>query len=150
MLERAVQYYSDAWSNGRVLVLNDIMAEGHEQHDVVWQPLRVGAGRRAMKRGILAYRAAYPDLNFRGRVRNKHGPGPGPATQPPAHHLLRDYGPPIRLGLQDTVVPCLPASPGRRSGVLPDLRPARSHSAAVLMQAKGGHAGRPLAPAPAD
>lgn len=65
MLERAVQYYSDAWSNGRVLVLNDIMAEGHEQHDVVWQPLRVGAGRRAMKRGILAYRAAYPDLNFR-------------------------------------------------------------------------------------
>lgn len=49
---------------GRVTLLDTIMSEEHEQHDMVWQPGRVGAGRRVMKRGILAYRAAYPDLKF--------------------------------------------------------------------------------------
>lgn len=34
MLARAVQYYAEAWSKGHVRLLNDIMAEGHEQHDV--------------------------------------------------------------------------------------------------------------------
>lgn len=63
-LQRARQYYEEVWSQGRVLLLNTIMAESHQQHDVVWQPGRVGQGRRAMKRGILAYRAAYPDLVF--------------------------------------------------------------------------------------
>ncbi|GFR49366.1 hypothetical protein Agub_g11392, partial [Astrephomene gubernaculifera] len=63
-LERARAYYQDVWSEGRVLRLNAIMAEDHQQHDMIWQPHRVGAGRRAMKRGIIAYRRAYPDLVF--------------------------------------------------------------------------------------
>lgn len=57
-----LQYYEEVWSRGRVLLLDNIMAEEHEQHDCVWQPGRVGTGRRVMKRGILAYRQAYPDL----------------------------------------------------------------------------------------
>ncbi|KAG2426533.1 hypothetical protein HXX76_011758 [Chlamydomonas incerta] len=57
-------YYEDVWSAGKVLKLNTIMAEDHQQHDMVWQPSRVGAGRSAMLRGVLAYRAAYPDLVF--------------------------------------------------------------------------------------
>ncbi|GIL79640.1 hypothetical protein Vretimale_12340 [Volvox reticuliferus] len=64
-VERARAYYADVWSQGRLLNLNTIMAEGHEQHDMVWQPNRVGLGRKNMKRGILAYRSAYPDLAFR-------------------------------------------------------------------------------------
>ena len=47
-----------------MLVLDTMMHEDHEQHDVIWQKDRVGMGRRTMKRGILAYRAAYPDLRF--------------------------------------------------------------------------------------
>jgi len=56
-----IQLYEDAWSQGRVLLLNTIMAEDHAQVDRVWQPT-AGVGRRRMKRGILAYRAAYPDI----------------------------------------------------------------------------------------
>ncbi len=47
---RARQYYEVAWSEGRVLLLDSIMHEQHEQHDVVWQPERVGMGRKNMKR----------------------------------------------------------------------------------------------------
>jgi hypothetical protein len=47
-----------------VLLLDDIMSEDHQQVDQVWQGSsgRAGGGRRRMKRGILAYRAAYPDI----------------------------------------------------------------------------------------
>jgi hypothetical protein len=39
------------------------MEEDHRQLDVVWQPGDGGSGgRRRLKRGILAYRAAYPDI----------------------------------------------------------------------------------------
>jgi hypothetical protein len=40
------------------------MAEDHRQIDVIWQPGNDGGGRRRLKRGILAYRAAYPDIKF--------------------------------------------------------------------------------------
>lgn len=58
---RARQLYETAWSQGRVLLLDTIMAENHAQVDRVWQQTE-GIGRRRMKRGILAYRAAYPDI----------------------------------------------------------------------------------------
>jgi hypothetical protein len=45
-----------------VLLLEDIMAEDHEQIDQVWQGSSTGGGRKRMKRGILAYRSAYPDI----------------------------------------------------------------------------------------
>jgi hypothetical protein len=38
------------------------MAEDHQQVDQVWQGDNAGGGRKRMKRGILAYRAAYPDI----------------------------------------------------------------------------------------
>lgn len=56
-----MQLYEDAWSQGKVLLLESIMAEEHAQVDRVWQAA-AGIGRRRMKRGILAYRAAYPDI----------------------------------------------------------------------------------------
>jgi hypothetical protein len=55
------QLYEDVWSQGRVLLLDSIMAEEHQQVDRVWQAT-AGGGRRRMKRGVLAYRAAYPDI----------------------------------------------------------------------------------------
>jgi hypothetical protein len=55
------QLYEDVWSQGRVLLLDSIMAEEHQQLDRVWQT-SAGGGRRRMKRGVLAYRAAYPDI----------------------------------------------------------------------------------------
>ncbi|GIL52446.1 hypothetical protein Vafri_8319 [Volvox africanus] len=64
-MERARAYYEDVWSQGRLLKLNKIMAEAHEQHDMVWQRNRAGLGRKTMMRGIVAYRSAYPDLVFR-------------------------------------------------------------------------------------
>ncbi|KAG1670281.1 hypothetical protein FOA52_003631 [Chlamydomonas sp. UWO 241] len=64
LVRAATQYYQDVWSRGKVTLLNELMSEEHEQHDMIWQPGRVGSGRRAMKRGVLAYRAAYPDLVF--------------------------------------------------------------------------------------
>ncbi|GLC40836.1 hypothetical protein PLESTF_001042900 [Pleodorina starrii] len=64
-LQRARAYYEDVWSKGLVLKLNSLMAEAHEQHDMVWQPKRVATGRSAMMTGIVAYRSAYPDLVFR-------------------------------------------------------------------------------------
>eukprot|EP00775_Hariotina_reticulata_P002228 gene2228-2541_t len=63
LLARARQLYEDVWSQGQVLLLNNIMAEEHVQVDRVWQQT-AGVGRRRMKRGILAYRAAYPDIKF--------------------------------------------------------------------------------------
>jgi hypothetical protein len=56
-----LQLYEDVWSQGRVLLLDSIMAEDHQQLDRVWQA-SAGGGRRRMKRGVLAYRAAYPDI----------------------------------------------------------------------------------------
>ena len=56
---RTLQLYEEVWSRGRVLVLDSIMAEDHQQLDMVWQPQRVGEGRRLLKRGILAYRCAF-------------------------------------------------------------------------------------------
>lgn len=56
-----VQLYEDVWSQGRVLLLDSIMAEDHQQLDRVWQAT-AGGSRRRMKRGVLAYRAAYPDI----------------------------------------------------------------------------------------
>lgn len=56
-----LQLYEEVWSNGRVLLLSSLMAEDHEQHDVVWQQ-QPGVGRKRMVRGILAYRQAYPDI----------------------------------------------------------------------------------------
>jgi len=38
------------------------MTDDHRQLDVVWQPSNQGGGRRRLKRGILAYRSAYPDI----------------------------------------------------------------------------------------
>lgn len=64
MMQRARDYYEDIWTTGRVISLDAIMAEDHEHRDVVWQPERVGQGLRQMKRGILAFRASYPDLAF--------------------------------------------------------------------------------------
>jgi hypothetical protein len=57
----SLQLYEDVWSQGRVLLLDSIMAEEHQQLDRVWQAT-AGGGRRRMKRGVLAYRAAYPDI----------------------------------------------------------------------------------------
>lgn len=58
-----MQLYEEAWSQPRgVLLLDEIMAEEHEQIDQVWQGNSTGGGRKRMKRGILAYRAAYPDV----------------------------------------------------------------------------------------
>ncbi len=58
-----MQLYEKAWSQPRgVLLLEDIMAEDHEQIDQVWQGGSTGGGRKRMKRGILAYRSAYPDI----------------------------------------------------------------------------------------
>jgi len=58
---RARQLYEDAWSQGKILLLNKIMAEDHAQLDRIWQE-KPGVGRQRMKRGILAYRKAYPDI----------------------------------------------------------------------------------------
>lgn len=68
-----LQLYESAWSQPRgVLLLDEIMAEDHEQIDQVWQGRSTsssggggaggGGGRKRMKRGIMAYRAAYPDI----------------------------------------------------------------------------------------
>jgi hypothetical protein len=56
-----LQLYEDVWSQGKVLLLNKIMAEEHAQLDRIWQD-KPGVGRQRMKRGILAYRKAYPDI----------------------------------------------------------------------------------------
>lgn len=57
------QLYEEAWSKPHgVLLLDDIMAEEHEQIDQVWQGNTPGIGRKRMKRGILVYRSAYPDI----------------------------------------------------------------------------------------
>ncbi|KAI8463000.1 MAG: hypothetical protein J3K34DRAFT_159854 [Monoraphidium minutum] len=64
LASRARQLYEVAWSEGRVRLLDEIMAEEHRQIDVIWQPDNTGGGRRRLKRGILAYRAAYPDIKF--------------------------------------------------------------------------------------
>uniref|UniRef100_A0A383VKT0 SnoaL-like domain-containing protein n=1 Tax=Tetradesmus obliquus TaxID=3088 RepID=A0A383VKT0_TETOB len=63
IVQRARQLYEDVWSQGRVLLLDSIMAEDHQQLDRVWQAT-AGGSRRRMKRGVLAYRAAYPDIKF--------------------------------------------------------------------------------------
>lgn len=55
------QLYEEVWSQGRIRLLDAIMDEQHAQVDRVWQGT-AGVGRRRMKRGILAYRAAYPDI----------------------------------------------------------------------------------------
>jgi hypothetical protein len=87
----AKKLYEVAWTKGDIRVLDTIMAADHVQNDAVWQPAeggrgssgsgRVGsdasgqpsaadgrraatAGRDRLKRGILAYRAAYPDVAF--------------------------------------------------------------------------------------
>jgi hypothetical protein len=62
MIARARELYEAVWSEGRVRRLDAIMAEGHRQIDVVWQPDRRDGGRDRLKRGVLAYRLAYPDL----------------------------------------------------------------------------------------
>jgi hypothetical protein len=74
---RHTQLYEVAWSTPRgVRLLDTIMAPDHAQQDAVWQPARLAGvggvgggggagrdeGRRRLKRGILAYRAAYPDI----------------------------------------------------------------------------------------
>lgn len=61
LVARARQLYEEVWSEGKILLLDAIMAEDHAQVDRVWQET-AGIGRRRMKRGILAYRAAYPDI----------------------------------------------------------------------------------------
>ncbi|GBF96381.1 hypothetical protein Rsub_09180 [Raphidocelis subcapitata] len=63
-MQRARQLYEEAWSKGRVKLLDAILSEDHSQVDAVWQPGAGGGGRRRLRRGILAYRAAYPDLKF--------------------------------------------------------------------------------------
>lgn len=45
-------------------MLNEIMAKDHVQVDCVWQAAPGAADRRRMARGILAYRAAYPDIRY--------------------------------------------------------------------------------------
>lgn len=48
-----------------MLLLDEIMAAEHEQIDQVWQANSSGeGGRKRMKRGILAYRSAYPDIKW--------------------------------------------------------------------------------------
>jgi hypothetical protein len=66
------QLYEEAWSTPRgVLLLEDIMSEDHQQVDQVWQGAQQArGGRKRMKRGILAYRAAYPDIKC---VRSRPG-----------------------------------------------------------------------------
>mmetsp|Transcript_2312 Transcript_2312/g.5212 ORF Transcript_2312/g.5212 Transcript_2312/m.5212 type:complete len:288 (+) Transcript_2312:75-938(+) len=66
LVDKAVALYEEVWTKGRVLMLDSIMAEDHIQADMVWQPdRRASGGRRGMKRGILAYRGAYPDIRFK-------------------------------------------------------------------------------------
>jgi len=64
MLQRAREYYEGPWSNGRITLLDGLMADNHQHHDTIWQPQRTSEGLKAMKRGILAFRVAYPDLFF--------------------------------------------------------------------------------------
>lgn len=57
------QLYEQAWSQGNVDVLDEVMSEGHIQRDMVWS----GAspeGRAGMQRGVTGYRRWFPDLNF--------------------------------------------------------------------------------------
>eukprot|EP01025_Chloroclados_australasicus_P042737 TRINITY_DN45455_c1_g2_i1.p1 TRINITY_DN45455_c1_g2~~TRINITY_DN45455_c1_g2_i1.p1 ORF type:complete len:216 (-),score=17.64 TRINITY_DN45455_c1_g2_i1:87-734(-) len=56
--------YEKAWSTGDIDVLDKIMAEDHDQRDMVWQPKRHGGGRERMKRGIGTFRKYYDDLTF--------------------------------------------------------------------------------------
>lgn len=67
-MQRARQLYEEVWSTGRVTLLENIMAENHQQLDWVWQSERAQGdpmtGRKQMKRGILAYRSAYPDMKW--------------------------------------------------------------------------------------
>lgn len=63
LVAAARRLYEEAWSQGNIRALNAIMAEDHAQCDVIWQP-QPGIGRDRMKRGILAYRKAYPDVKF--------------------------------------------------------------------------------------
>jgi hypothetical protein len=48
-----------------VALLDALMAEGHSQRDMLWQPGREGGGRERMATGISAYRSHYPCLRFR-------------------------------------------------------------------------------------
>jgi predicted ester cyclase len=56
--------YQRVWSQGETALLDQIMAEDHDQRDMIWQPTRFGGGRERMQRGISVYRKAYPDLIF--------------------------------------------------------------------------------------
>jgi len=59
----AKRLYEEVWSRGNVRALGQIMAPDHAQHDVCYQPAPA-LGRERMVRGVLAYRAAYPDIAF--------------------------------------------------------------------------------------
>lgn len=58
-----MQLYEEAWSKGNVEVLDDVLAEGHLQRDMIWA-WSASEGRAALQRGITAFRKAYPDLIF--------------------------------------------------------------------------------------
>jgi hypothetical protein len=83
-LDAATSLYTRAWSRGEIKLLDVIMAPDHVQNDAIWQPegrssppttaananaatsdrRAATSGRDRMKRGILAYRIAYPDVRF--------------------------------------------------------------------------------------
>lgn len=58
-----LQLYEEAWSKGNVDVLDEVMAEGHIQRDMIWSGAS-SEGRAAMQKGITGVRTAYPDLTF--------------------------------------------------------------------------------------
>lgn len=58
-----LQLYEEAWSKGNVDVLDDVLAEGHLQRDMIW-PGASSEGRAALQRGITKYRERNPDLKF--------------------------------------------------------------------------------------
>lgn len=86
-LSAVVALYERAWSLGEVSILDRVMAPDHVQNDAVWQPQpqpqpqqraasppltndaksaepAAAAGRDRMKKGINAYRTAFPDVRF--------------------------------------------------------------------------------------
>ena len=56
------------WSTGNVSELSNIMADDHNQVDIVWSPDNTGGGRERMQKGIAAYRSMCAELTFTVRT----------------------------------------------------------------------------------
>lgn len=61
--EHVLQLFEQAWSKGDTAVLDEVMAEGHIQRDMIWGGAG-SEGRAALQKGVSAFRQFYPDLTF--------------------------------------------------------------------------------------